>query len=351
MDAEVRTSLLNMVRGVFPAGDVLRRRRVRAGARRLVVRKAWPEDADTTGADVAQLALLRVLRLQRETRRAVRARLGDAAATSARLALEAALLGIYCLHQPDSVGKLRAANAKSAEALFKYLVEDGVVPQELVDLAVSSLGAPGGAGNLFQMSEHIDRVLPDVKAVSLYRRYYVPTSTFFVHTNAASLLRHVDKNEHLAAKPTFPWTRQSALRISDGSVGLLAAELARYSGVPAERFDAYARSHIARAYTPMAVMVVRGFRQSLRLRSVPGVVRTIRETRAYVHSDQARVDTREVRLARVRAGFEASIGKMVKLPSDVLDPALDLFSERVISAVEQQPAPESAVPVPAPAQP
>ena len=351
MNLEGGRSLLNLLRGVLPAADVLRRCRVRAGARKLVVLDRWPEDADTTGADVAQLALLRVLRLQRETRKAARAGLDEAAAICARLALEAALQGIYYLHQPNSVSSLKAANVKAMDALSKYLVDDGFVPQELIDLALTSLGAPGGAGNLFQMAEYIDRLRPDTKAVSLYRRYYVPTSTFFVHTNAASLLRHVDAKDHLTAKPAIPWMRQSALRISDGSVGLLAAELARHSGAPAAQFDAYAQAHIARAFTPMAVLVVRGILKSLHLRSVPGVVRALRQTRAYVHSSEAASDPRDVRKAKVRAGFEASLGKMVTLPADVLDPALEFLSERVVSAVEQLPAPDSAVPLPAPAQP
>ncbi|TDT94135.1 hypothetical protein EDD99_8043 [Streptomyces sp. 846.5] len=71
-----------------------------------------------------------------------------------------------------------------------------------------------------------------------------------------------------------------------------------------------------------------------------------------MHSSEARSDPREVRRARVRAGFEASIGQMVTLPPDILDPALDGLGERVVSAVEQLPAPECAVrPPSAPAQP
>nr|WP_134011415.1 hypothetical protein [Streptomyces sp. 846.5] len=53
----------------------------------------------------------------------------------------------------------------------------------------------------------------------------------------------MDANEHLSAKPAFPWTRQSALRIGDAGVGLLAAELARHSGAPAAQFDAYVLAH------------------------------------------------------------------------------------------------------------
>ena len=350
MNAEGSRSLLNMVRGLLPAADVLRRRRVRADARKLVVLERWPEDADTTGADVAQVALLRVLYLQRETRKAARAGLNEATAVCARLALEAALQGIYYLHQPNSVSSLKAANVKAAEALSKYLVDDGFIPQELVDIALTSLGTPGGAGNLFDMAQYIDKVRPDIKAVSLYRRYYVSSSTFFVHTNAASMLRHVDADDQLTGKPSFPWRRQSALRISDGSVGLLAAELARHSGVPAEQFDVYAQSHIARAFTPMAVAVIAGFRRSVSLRAVPGMVRSIRQTRAYVQSGEAAGDQPEVREAKVRAAFEENLGKMVTMPPDVRDPALDFFTERVFTAVDQQQAPDGTVPPPEPAQ-
>lgn len=210
---------------------------------------------------------------------------------------------------------------------------------------------PGGAADLFQMAQYIDKLRPDIKAVSLYRRYYVPTSTCFVHTNAASLLRHVAKQEYLTGRPFFPWTRMSALRISDGSVGLLAAELARHSGAPAEQFEAYAESHIARAFTPMAVVVVRGARQSLRLRSVPAVVRSVLRTRAYVRSGEALRDTRDVRKARIRAGIKSSIGGLADIPQDVLDQALDLLSERVLEAIEHQPpAPEAVSRPPARAQ-
>jgi hypothetical protein len=336
MDVEDTTSLLNLLRGLLPGADGLRRRRIRSGARDLITLDTWPDDAATSGSDVAQLALLRVLHLQRETRKAARAGLNEATAVCARLALEAALQGLYYLYEPNGVSRLKAANSKTAGALFKYLVEDGTVPQELVDIAVSSLGVPGRPADLFQMAQYIDKVRPDTKAVSLYRRYYVPTSTFFVHTNAASLQRHVDAQEHLTGRPVFPWTRPSALRISDGSVGLLAAELARHSGASAEHFEAYAESHFARAFTPTAVVMVRGLRQSMSFRSVPAVVRSLLRTRAYVQSGQALRDTRDVRKARIREGIESSMVGLLDLAGDVRDQTLDLFSERVLDAIEQQ---------------
>ncbi|WP_141726131.1 hypothetical protein [Actinacidiphila rubida] len=337
MNVEDTASLFNVLRGLLPSADMLRRGRIRAGARKLITLATWPDDADTDGSHVAQLALLRVLHLQREARKAARAGLNEATAVSARLALEAALQGLYCLYEPNGVSRLKAANAKSAGALFKYLVDDGTVPQELIDLTVSTLGTPGRSADLFQMAEYIDKVRPDTKAVSLYRRYYVPTSTFFVHTNAASLLRHVDAHEHLTARPAFVWTRNSALRIADGSVGLLAAELARHSAAPAEQFEAYAQSHIARAFTPMAVVLARGLREYLRLRSVSMLVRSVRRTRAYVQSEEALRDTRDVRKARVRDGLESSMGGWLNHAGDVRDQVLDTFSEQVLEALDRRP--------------
>lgn len=60
----------------------------------LATRDLWPQDeAAVTALDFAQLALLRLLRLQRETRRAVRTRQREAAALLARTSMETCILG------------------------------------------------------------------------------------------------------------------------------------------------------------------------------------------------------------------------------------------------------------------
>ena len=73
--------------GMLPYPDLPRRIRMRRRAFRLVTCTPWPGD-DATGDDAAQLALLRLLWLQKRVRRAVRMRRGDEAALLARASLE-----------------------------------------------------------------------------------------------------------------------------------------------------------------------------------------------------------------------------------------------------------------------
>jgi hypothetical protein len=114
---------------------------VRWDARTLVSCEPWPEDADTTGFDVAQLALLRVHHLQGQVRRAVRARIPDAAVQLARSALETSLVGLYSLHSEDAVGRLREANLEAAAGCVRLPGRRRAVPQEVMDEAVALLVA------------------------------------------------------------------------------------------------------------------------------------------------------------------------------------------------------------------
>ena len=304
--------MINVLGGLLPSVDHARRRRIRAAARELVTLQRWPDDDVVTGDDVAQLALLRVLWLQKQARRAGGSQ--EAVAVLARLALETALQGVYYLHKEGAVGSLKAANVKAAAALSKHLVDDAVVPQDLLDAALATLGTPGKAPDLFAMSEFIQRKLPASKAVNLYRRYYVSTSTFFVHTNAASLLRHVNWSDELAERPSFPWTRASAIRVTDFSVGFLAEAIARKAGKSAQVFDDYANAHIDRAFVPVAVVTARGVYQALRPSALPRIMRAGRKLRAYTASGQALADSVPVRRDRVRRGLLDVLRECSSLP-------------------------------------
>ncbi|PZG01485.1 hypothetical protein C1I99_07030 [Micromonospora deserti] len=52
---------------------------------------------------------MRLLWLQRETRRAVRTRQREAAALLARTSMETCILGLWCLHNPTAASKLRTS--------------------------------------------------------------------------------------------------------------------------------------------------------------------------------------------------------------------------------------------------
>jgi hypothetical protein len=62
-----------VILGMLPCPDPVSRYRMRRAARRLVTLRTWP-GMDATSEQAAQLAMLRLLSLQRQARRAVRGR-------------------------------------------------------------------------------------------------------------------------------------------------------------------------------------------------------------------------------------------------------------------------------------
>jgi hypothetical protein len=132
-----------VLRGVLPYPDLMRRGRVRRHARDLTTRDPWPQDeANLTGLDYARLALLRLLWLQHETRRAVRTRQRESAALLARTSMETCILGLWCLHNPDAATKLRTSEIKTAPAMLTFLSSTGLIPDTLIRQAVRALGEP-----------------------------------------------------------------------------------------------------------------------------------------------------------------------------------------------------------------
>jgi hypothetical protein len=105
------------VRGLLPYPDLPRRIRMRRAAFKLITCNRWPGD-DATGNDAAQLALLRLLWLQRRIRRAVRSRHTEEAAYLARAVVDACIIGLYCLHLGTAVADLSAANNSAARRVL-----------------------------------------------------------------------------------------------------------------------------------------------------------------------------------------------------------------------------------------
>src|SRR5258708_34401388 len=93
------------LRGILPYPDPLRRARIRRASRKLIKCDPWPED-DASGADAAQLALLRLLWLQGQVRRAVTLRQREASASLARPPLELCITGLWCRHTDDAPKRL-----------------------------------------------------------------------------------------------------------------------------------------------------------------------------------------------------------------------------------------------------
>lgn len=99
------------------AFDPFRRRRVRAAAKRLIPAKAWATD-DATAEEIARVALLRVLFLQQETRRAARHGQREAAAMLARASIETTISGLFCIHVPGAEKLFDGELVKRAKRLL-----------------------------------------------------------------------------------------------------------------------------------------------------------------------------------------------------------------------------------------
>lgn len=242
------------MRGVLPYPDLPRRRRVRRAAKALITCRSWPEDDKTTGLHVAQLAMLRTLWLQRETRRLTRGRHREAAVLMSRSALETCILGVYCLYAEDPVSHLREDSLRTGLAAAMALF-DGMIPPDVLKDAVSKLGTTGRPVGVRDMAKHIDRTLGEDGASKLYDLVYAPTSNHFTHANAGSLIRHVGLDDKLTSKPSAPWVRRSPVRLADASVGVLAVHLARREAVPDGLFARYAEAHLGRILPPLASLV------------------------------------------------------------------------------------------------
>jgi len=87
-------------------------------AHMLVGSEPWPGN-DATSIQIAQLAMLRLLWLQRATRRAAWLRQCEAAALLARAAVETCISSLYWLQTEDATARLTGDNAKSLQKMLK----------------------------------------------------------------------------------------------------------------------------------------------------------------------------------------------------------------------------------------
>jgi hypothetical protein len=298
----VRTLALSFL----PYPDPPRRVRVRRAAAALVTCKKWPGD-DATGAETAQLALYRILWLQRRTRRAVRGHRTDEAALLARLSLETCIVGLYCLYSGEAVARLSAANYRAFRKVVAYIADMGLMSEEAIDSAAAALGDCGPDLNIKDLASALANQHDVLVAKRLYAAYYVPLSHFFVHANAFTLMRHVDPDGALHRDPVFPWARRAAARLSDACTGLLAGHIARQDGRAADAFLAYADAHLDRLITLAAATFLKTARRSIPWRQIPGLFRQVKALRAYTHGGGYADDPAQQE-ARIRADFSKLLG-------------------------------------------
>jgi hypothetical protein len=319
-----------VLRGVLPYPDLLRRARVRRRARDLAARDPWPQDeAAVTGLDYATLALLRLLSLQHETRRAVRTRQRVAAALLARTSMETCILGLWCLHNPDAASKLRTSEIKTAPAMLTFLSSTGLIPDTLIRQALLALGEPEKLPDVRSMAAQIDSKTGATVAIHLYDQAYRPASQYFTHATSSSLLRHVTGERRRTTRPANSWVRRAPVRLADACVGLLAAAVADRVAAPTELFLRYGEAHASRVLPPLLATFGKGIARKL---SVLDAVRTLKQTRdvrAYLSRtspDEAPME----REARLRDLFDTVIARL-DVPPEAIEPIVDHLVAKVLT--------------------
>ena len=209
---------------------------------------------DASGTDASRLAMLRLLYLQEATRRAVRSHQDEAATMLARVAIETYIIGMYCLYEPGAVARLQSGGLKMLRTMLEFLrgMSASGIPRGVLDECIQRLdsGTPAEGPKVWEMAEKVDAATGAKIAVSLYNRYYRPTSNFALHAGAASLLRHVRVDGSIARRPSRMWGRRAPARIADACLGGLTAYLTHQEGGSWQHAARYADRHHKRAIPP-----------------------------------------------------------------------------------------------------
>lgn len=335
--ATVASLAKQVLRAALPYPDPWRRRDVRAAARRLITCAPWPGD-DATALDVAQLALLRMLWLQRETHRAARARHTEATVLLARAALELCIAGLYWLQVGADVAVMRRNNAEALRRLLHFLGDDDPIMRGLISAVTTEIGPPEQLPDLRSMADTVAATTGRRFTKDLYHRFYVPLSTYYPHVSGSALLRHVKSSGQLDDEPARVLSRRSALHLADAGMAVLAAAVAERGGAEEASFVEYANAHWCRAIPPVGTLATRSMFRGMRWRKLPDVYQSLVALRRY-RTDGAACDDYSIRRARMRRGFADAL-ELVDL--DIEQRVRDIILDHVADELAKMPDDASA---------
>ena len=252
-----------------------------------------------------------------------------------RSALETCILGVYCLFAQDPVSGLRAESLRTGLAAMVELLGD-VVPRNLLEESVSKVGTAGRSVGVRDMAKYIDRELGGDGTSKLYGLVYAPTSNYFSHANAGTLIRHVRPDDTLSRKPANPWLRRSPVRVADASVGILAVHLARYESVPAEAFSKYAKAHLARVLPPLLSLLGKRMGKSAGWLPLARILLRARRMRTIMRNPDL-TDARRESLARDLFRDVSLALDLDDVPNDAFTPVIDHFIQEIVKAYAGEP--------------
>ena len=184
-----------VIAGFLPCPDLPSRWRMRREVVSLIGLQAWP-GMNASSEDVAQLAMLRLLHLQKQVHRLVLLRQREASVVMARYGVETLLLGLYCMRVPGAVARLHAGNVKVLGDTLAYLEKIVIAPASVIRECARVLGQPAKAHlTPWDMVQAIDDSNDNKAARSIYWRLYLSLSHFTVHAGGGTLIRYVGAGE------------------------------------------------------------------------------------------------------------------------------------------------------------
>ena len=190
--------------------------------------------------------------------------------------------------------------------LLEYLSDAGMIPPRVLAECIRGLdvGTPARGPTVEAMARRVDQATGGSTAISLYKAYYRPASTFAVHAGAGSLLRHVSWDDRITRRPQRTWARRSPVPIADACFGLLTAAVAQQAGTPHREAVRYADRHGGRALTPVMIMGTSGLKRSIGLRKLMTALEQLRSFGDYIQSG-ADAQNPDVRTAKIREGMKS----------------------------------------------
>jgi hypothetical protein len=291
-----------IIGNLLPYPDPRRRRQARKAARRLV--DCVPSaEIDPLPIEIAQLALLRLLWLQRLSHGRFR-RPVDVDALIARASVETLITGLYWLRaDDDEARRAQGDTARAFRRLLEPFSDEEILPKVLIEGVAETLGPKAAPPSLLDMAKEVSRATGRRGAEDMYERLYRPLSILVAHPSAMALLRHA-KRDRVDERPDRVWSTRAARHTADACMACLASELAEDKQLEATLLRSYFDAHIRRATSPTATILGRSLLRLLR----PGRVRRIAgpalKLRRYYRSGRAALDPYPVRSAKTRLAFE-----------------------------------------------
>lgn len=328
-----------LLRPYLPYADPLRRCRARRQARALVACEPWPQE-DATALDIAQLLLLRLLWLQRATRRALSGRQHDAAALLVRAAVETCIAGHYWLCDDSDVELMRAHNARSLRRLLSPFADGDPISPALIDgVAATIASSTAQPPPLSEMARIVARDSDHTLVTDLYERLYIPLSTVYAHPTGASLERHATRKLKLSERPAHGWTARSMCHAVDTCMAALALALAQRAGADQTKLVSYANAHMSRTAPPIVAISGRAILGGLRPTRLLSALRSMRGLLRYYDSGEAARDPEPLRKQRTEQFYSELLLAMGAKDEPYIRPLLDSFTQITTQLPDEQQAP------------